>query len=97
MRAGVPNIFIPQDNVLFANVYNFLKNNHLKTFLSGSNFALECILQKGNTHDPYDLKNIKYIHKKFGKGNIDKLTLLSGLKKWTATSASPYWRLASKC
>lgn len=81
MRAGVPNIFIPQDNVLFANVYNFLKNNHLKTFLSGSNFALECILQKGNTHDPYDLKNIKYIHKKFGKGNIDKLTLLSGLKK----------------
>lgn len=81
MRAGVPNLAVPQDNVLFASLYKFLKDNNLRTFLSGGNFALESILQKGNTHDAYDLRNLKYIHKKFGKGSIGKLTTLSALKK----------------
>ncbi|MCX5590192.1 N-acetyl sugar amidotransferase [Alcaligenes endophyticus] len=81
MRAGVPNLAVPQDNVLFACVYQFMKENKLNTFLSGGNFALECILQRGNTHDAYDLKNLKFIHNKFGKGPIDKLTMLSALKK----------------
>lgn len=81
MRAGVPNLAVPQDNVLFANLYKFLKSNNLRTFLSGGNFSLESILQKGNTHDAYDLRNLKYIHKKFGKGSIGKLTVLSAFKK----------------
>jgi len=81
MRAGVPNLAVPQDNVLFASLYTFLKNNNLKTFLSGGNFALESILQKGNTHNAYDLRNLKYIHRKFGRGSINKLTTLSALKK----------------
>lgn len=81
MRAGVPNLATPQDNVLFACLYKFLKENKLRTFLSGGNFALECILQQGNTHDAYDLRNLKYIHKKFGKGPLDKLTFLSALQR----------------
>lgn len=81
MRAGVPNLAAPQDNVLFATLYGFLKENDLKTFLSGGNFALECILQKGNTHDAYDLRNLKYIHKKFGKGGINKLKLISDFRR----------------
>lgn len=81
MRAGVPNLAVPQDNVLFAAVYSFMKQNQLRSFLSGSNYALECILQAGNTHSAYDLTNLKYIHKKFGKGSLNKLTLLSALKK----------------
>lgn len=81
MRAGVPNLAVPQDNVLFASLYKFLKENSLKTFLSGGNFSLESILQKGNTHDASDIKNLKYIHKKFGKGSISKLEKLSSLKK----------------
>lgn len=81
MRAGVPNLAVPQDNVLFANLYKFLKDNKLKTFLSGGNFSLESILQKGNTHSAYDVRNLRYIHKKFGKGSINKLTTLSALKR----------------
>ena len=81
MRAGVPNLAIPQDNVLFAGVYKYLKSNCLKTFLSGSNFALECILQKGNTHSAYDLRNINCINKKFGKGKLNNLNLISDIKK----------------
>jgi N-acetyl sugar amidotransferase len=81
MRAGVPNLAVPQDNVLFASVYKFMKKNKLHSFLSGGNFALESILQQGNWHTAYDLKNLKYIHKKFGKGSINKLTFLSAFKK----------------
>lgn len=81
MRAGVPNLAVPQDNVLFACVYKFMQDNKLKTFLSGGNFALECILQQGNTHDAYDLRNLKYIHKRFGEGSINKLTMLSAVKR----------------
>lgn len=80
MRAGVPNLAVPQDNALFASLYEFMNENELKTFLSGGNFALECILQQGNTHNAYDLRNIKSINKKFGQANIDKLTLISALK-----------------
>ena len=81
MKAGVPNLAIPQDNILFAEIYKEAKKRKIKYFLSGGNFALECILQKGNTYTAYDVKNIKDIHKKFGKKPIDKLTFLTTAKK----------------
>ena len=79
--AGVPNLAIPQDNILFACVYKFMKEQGIKTFLSGGNFALECILQRGNTHDAYDLRNIKDINRRFGREKIDKLPLLSNFQR----------------
>ena len=79
--AGVPNIAAPQDNVLFACIYKFIKEKKIKTFLSGGNFALECILQRGNTHDAMDTRNIKDINKKFGREKIDKLPLISNFNK----------------
>ncbi len=81
MKAGVPNLAAPQDNILFAVLYRFAHENHLKYFLSGSNFALECILQKGNSCSPYDLKNLKDIHREFGEKPIDKLQFTSSLRK----------------
>lgn len=80
MLAGVPNLAVPQDNVLFACIYKFMKENGVKTFLSGGNFALECILQVGNTHSAYDLKNIKSINRRFGREKINKLPFISNFK-----------------
>lgn len=77
MKAGVPNIAVPQDNVLFAFLYRKMREYNIKYFLSGGNFALECILQRGNTHRAFDTENIIDIHSKFGKEPIDKLELLS--------------------
>ena len=77
MKAGVPNIAIPQDNVLFAFLYKKMKEYDIKYFLSGGNFALESILQKGTLHNAYDLSNLLNIHKKYGKEPIDKLELVS--------------------
>lgn len=75
--AEVPNLAIPQDNVLFAALYDFARKKKIKYFLSGQNFALESILQSGNTHSAYDLAHIKDIHKKFGTKPINKLPLIS--------------------
>lgn len=77
MKAGVPNIAIPQDNVLLAFLYKKMRENDIKYFFSGGNFALECILQKGNSHLNTDVKNIMNIHKKFGTKPIDKLEFIS--------------------
>jgi len=77
IRAGVPNVAVPQDNILFANLYLYAKKYRIRHFLSGGNFALESILQKGNTYTVYDVVNIKDIHKKFGKKPINKLHFLS--------------------
>ena len=78
LRAGVPNIAIPQDNVLFATLYKYAKKNNINYFLSGSNFALESILQKGNSYDASDKVHIKDIHKKYGGLKLTKkLPLIS--------------------
>ena len=79
--AGVPNIAIPQDNILFAYLYKYARKYKLKYFLSGSNFSLESVLQTGNSHSAMDLVNLKDIHKKYGTLPINKLIFLSENKR----------------
>ena len=82
MKAGVPNLAIPQDNILFAFLYDEIKKEGLKYFLSGGNFALECILQQDHVFNAMDVVNIKDIHRKFGKEPINKLKFLSSYRKY---------------
>ncbi|MCQ2361438.1 MAG: N-acetyl sugar amidotransferase [Acidaminococcaceae bacterium] len=83
MKAGVPNLAVPQDNILFAFLYDTLKKEGLKYFLTGGNFALECILQKdSNAVSALDTENIKDIHAKFGTEDIDKLKFISRWQKY---------------
>lgn len=81
MRAGVPDIAIPQDNILFAEIYRYMRKYHIKYFLGGGNYALECILQHGNTYTAYDLVNMRDIFRKFGHGKMDKLPVISSLQR----------------
>lgn len=81
MKAGVPNIAIPQDNVLFAFLYGKMKEYKIKYFLTGGNFALECILQKGNSYKASDVVNIKDINKRFGTKPIDRLKFISTIQR----------------
>lgn len=82
LMAGVPNLAIPQDNILFASLYHYARKYKIKNFLSGGNFALESILQRGNTYRAFDLTNIKAIHKQFGTEPINKLPLLSDYRRF---------------
>lgn len=81
MKAGVPNIAIPQDNILFEYLYRHAIKNQIHTFISGTNFSLECILQRGNSFDSSDAVNIRDIHRKHGTKPANKLPLLSAQRK----------------
>lgn len=80
MKAGVPNLAIPQDNVLFAEIYKYARKEKIGYFLSGHNFALECVLQRGNTYDAYDVRNIKDINRRYGRTDISGLNFISNFK-----------------
>ncbi|MCI8417376.1 MAG: N-acetyl sugar amidotransferase [Lachnospiraceae bacterium] len=82
MRAGVPNLAVPQDNILFAFLYDTVVKEKLKYFLTGGNFALECILQKDHVFNAMDTVNIYDIQKKFGTKPINKLKFISSYKKY---------------
>ncbi len=80
MKASVPNLAVPQDNILFASIYSYMRKYKIKYFLSGGNFSLESILQKGNTYKALDVVNLKDINRRFGSSSIDKLEFLSTLR-----------------
>lgn len=75
--AGVPGICIPQDNVIQASLYRYAKQYGIKYVLSGANFSLESILQRGNGHNAADKVHIDDISKKFGTKGIERLNLIS--------------------
>lgn len=85
IRAGVPDIAIPQDNLIFSYLYKESHKTGVKNFLSGGNFALESILEKGNSHGAFDKTNIKDIQKTFGTTSINKLPVMSLFKKGIIT------------
>lgn len=83
MKAGVPNLAVPQDNILFAEIFKFAKKNKIRNFLAGGNQALESILQRGNSWDAYDLVNLRDIQRRFGQNSISKLSFISHYRrKW---------------
>lgn len=79
MRAGVPNLAVPQDNILQANLIKMEKKYGIKYFLIGGNFSTESILQRGNTYSYSDLTNIKAINERFGDSKLDKLDFITTL------------------
>jgi hypothetical protein len=81
IKAEVPNIAVPQDNILFAYLYKYVRMYNVRYFLSGTNFALESINQRGNTYNAYDIVNIKDIHRKFGTTPMKELPLVSYPKR----------------
>ena len=58
-----------------------MKKHKIKYFMSGGNFALESILQSGNTYKASDVVNIKDINRKFGTNKVNKLKFISTIQK----------------
>lgn len=74
-KASVPNLAIPQDNLILAALTDLVKEHKLKYLLHGGNFAMEGILQSGNTYTAADSVHIRAIQKQFSGKPIDKLRL----------------------
>jgi hypothetical protein len=77
MRAVVPGLDIPQDNIMSALLYAKADELGIKYLLSGENFALESILQRGNKHSTRDIVNLIDINKRHGEEAIDKLVFMT--------------------
>ena len=74
-KAGVPNLAIPQDNLILGALTKAVKDYKLKYLLHGSNFSMESILQQGHTYTAADDTHIRAIQKQFSGKPIDKLPL----------------------
>ncbi|MEG2164631.1 MAG: N-acetyl sugar amidotransferase, partial [Bacteroidales bacterium] len=81
--AEVPNVAIPQDNILFAYLYKYAKKYKVKTFLSGGNFALESVLKSTEKVNAFDMVHIRDINKKYGQKPMDKLVFMTNYQKIT--------------
>lgn len=76
-KAQVPDLAIPQDNLILKGITDAVKTYHLKYLLHGSNQSMESILQQGNGYTATDDVHIRAIQKQFSGKPIDKLHLLS--------------------
>jgi len=70
LKSGVENQDTPQDHVIFAALYKYAIDNKIKYVLSGSNYATESVLPPAWGHDAMDLRQLKAIHKLYGKRRL---------------------------
>lgn len=81
LQSGVPNIEIPTDHILMAITYQMATKYGVKYIVSGGNHATEGIMPESWSYWSGDLKQIKYIAKKFGNMDLKGLPTC-GLLKW---------------
>lgn len=77
IKASVPNLAMPQDNILFKELFGIIRKYNIKYSLNGANFAHESILERFDEVNANDKRHIKSIHEKFGTKPISKLKLQS--------------------
>lgn len=89
-KAAVPNLAVPQDNLLIQALHDITKKYGIKYSLSGANFAHESILERSTGINAMDKTHLLAIHKQFGTKAIDKLRIGN---LWSAYVG---WRYFSK-
>jgi N-acetyl sugar amidotransferase len=70
LRAGVPNAEIPTDHGITACLHSVAQREGIKYILSGSNLIGEAIMPKAWGHYNQDLRHLRAIHRRFGKGRL---------------------------
>lgn len=73
----VINQDVPQDHAFFAKLYEFTVENGLEYFISGHNWVSESITPLSWGYDAYDSKNLRDIHKKYGKVKLNEFPTIS--------------------
>lgn len=67
LKASVVNVELPTDHGINAILFRMAKKVGTRFILTGSNIASESIMPYAWSHYNQDLKNLKAIHKRFGK------------------------------
>jgi len=84
IRAGLPGLAIPQDNVILKQLYLALNEYRIKYLLSGANFALESILQRSHGNNACDSVHIRHIHSLYGSTPLSELRMVSLYERYFA-------------
>jgi len=66
-KSSISNIEILTDHAIAAIIVRTATERGIKYFISGTNLATEAILPEGWEYDPFDLKLLRAIHRKFGR------------------------------
>ena len=75
-KSGVPHIDTPQDHAFFATMYKFANKHGIKHILTGGNYSTECIRNPIEwMYFQSDVRQIKDIHKKFGRTKLKNFPL----------------------
>lgn len=70
MFSGLPNLDVVQDHAFLAGTYKFARQYGVNYMLNGSNYQTEGVLPSNYGYAAIDLKNIKDVYKKCGRGKV---------------------------
>lgn len=70
MFSGLPNLDVPQDHAFIAGTYKFASKYGVSNILNGSNYQTEGILPRHYGYNAMDLKNLKDVYKRCGRGRV---------------------------
>ncbi len=77
LRSQVPTIDTVQDHAIWAGMYNFARENGIKNIFTGGNLYTESVREPLMwAYHATDLRQIRDIHKKFGKMKLEKFPLI---------------------
>jgi len=79
-KSQVPYQDTPQDHAIFAALYNYTAKHGIKYVLTGGNYSTECVREPSEWVHVNDLRQIKDIHRRFGKHPLKKFPLCSMFK-----------------
>lgn len=85
LKASVANAETPSDHAFLAATYHLCSKYNIKYILNGSNFATEAILPNSWEYNAKDVKQVKGIHKRFGKIPFKTYPLLGFNKEFYYT------------
>jgi N-acetyl sugar amidotransferase len=85
LKASVIDMETPTDHAFLAALYKICVNFKIKYIITGSNYATECILPKSWSYNAKDLRQLRAIYKKFGKGNLKTFPQLGFLREFYYT------------
>lgn len=75
-KAGVIDLDVPTDHMIFGALHKIANQHNIKYILSGNNFATEWLLPRAWYYPKFDLVNLLAIHKRFGERPLKDLPKL---------------------
>jgi RNA recognition motif-containing protein len=80
-KSQLANQDVPQDHAFFATLYDVANKHGIKYFLTGGNLATESILPTAWGYDAMDGKQLRAVHKQFGKIKLKDYQTVSFFKR----------------